>query len=133
MRNELRHHGILGMKWGIRRFQNKDGSLTSSGKKRYADDNSERKKSRNKKIAITAGITAGVTFSAVSAYLVAKNRKSKAMSVVAEMSAKRGAEIRQNAQRGMEFMNRAMSRQNSAMSGANSAFDAINRAATKFR
>lgn len=31
----LMHHGILGMKWGIRRFQNKDGSLTSAGRKRY--------------------------------------------------------------------------------------------------
>lgn len=31
----LAHHGILGQKWGIRRFQNKDGSLTSEGKKRY--------------------------------------------------------------------------------------------------
>ena len=29
------HHGILGMKWGIRRYQNKDGSLTAAGKKRY--------------------------------------------------------------------------------------------------
>jgi hypothetical protein len=36
--NELQHHGIPGMKWGIRRFQNKDGSLTSAGKKRRADD-----------------------------------------------------------------------------------------------
>ena len=31
------HHGIKGMHWGIRRFQNPDGSLTSSGKKRYSD------------------------------------------------------------------------------------------------
>lgn len=31
--NELRHHGIKGMKWGVRRYQNKDGSLTSKGKK----------------------------------------------------------------------------------------------------
>ena len=31
----LVHHGILGMKWGIRRWQNKDGSLTEEGKKRY--------------------------------------------------------------------------------------------------
>ena len=29
------HHGILGMKWGIRRYQNKDGSLTAAGKNRY--------------------------------------------------------------------------------------------------
>lgn len=33
--DELYHYGILGMKWGVRRYQNKDGSLTSSGKKRY--------------------------------------------------------------------------------------------------
>lgn len=31
----LAHHGILGMKWGIRRFRNYDGSLTNAGRKRY--------------------------------------------------------------------------------------------------
>ena len=31
----LMHHGILGMKWGIRHYQNKDGSLTLAGRKRY--------------------------------------------------------------------------------------------------
>jgi hypothetical protein len=38
---ELYHHGILGMHWGIRRFQNSDGSLTAEGRKRYGigDDN----------------------------------------------------------------------------------------------
>lgn len=30
---ELKHHGVLGMKWGVRRYQNKDGSLTSKGRK----------------------------------------------------------------------------------------------------
>lgn len=33
--NELYHHGILGMKWGVRRYQNSDGTLTEAGKKRY--------------------------------------------------------------------------------------------------
>ena len=33
---ELCHHGVMGMKWGIRRYQNADGSLTAAGEKRYA-------------------------------------------------------------------------------------------------
>lgn len=36
MANEIYHHGIVGMKWGHRRFQNSDGTLTADGKKRYA-------------------------------------------------------------------------------------------------
>ena len=35
MENELMHWGVKGMRWGIRRYQNKDGSLTQAGKKRY--------------------------------------------------------------------------------------------------
>lgn len=31
----LQHHGIKGMKWGVRRYQNSDGSLTDAGKSRY--------------------------------------------------------------------------------------------------
>ena len=36
---EIYHHGIKGQKWGVRRFQNKDGSLTLAGKERYYVDN----------------------------------------------------------------------------------------------
>ena len=39
--NELTHHGIKGMKWGVRRFQNKDGSLTPAGKRRYDEPNQQ--------------------------------------------------------------------------------------------
>lgn len=34
--SELYHHGVKGMKWGVRRYQNADGSLTAAGKKRAA-------------------------------------------------------------------------------------------------
>jgi len=43
MEEYLMHHGIKGQKWGVRRFQNEDGSLTGAGKKRYGFDSALRK------------------------------------------------------------------------------------------
>lgn len=44
--NELYHHGIKGQKWGIRRFQNDDGSLTMQGKRRYGAGKIQRELNR---------------------------------------------------------------------------------------
>lgn len=51
MSNELQHWGIKGQKWGVRRYQNADGSLTPAGKKRYRDEAAEieRQLNTNKK------------------------------------------------------------------------------------
>ena len=57
---ELYHHGILGQRWGVRRFQNADGTYTNAGKKRRQEDDAEKaneggKKHIGRKIAIGVG------------------------------------------------------------------------------
>lgn len=44
--SNLSHSGLKGMKWGVRRYQNADGSLTEAGKKRYARDAREKEFSK---------------------------------------------------------------------------------------
>lgn len=50
---ELQHHGIKGQKWGVRRYQNKDGSLTADGRKRYADSIADTKVYTKKGVEVT--------------------------------------------------------------------------------
>lgn len=42
MKSYLQHHGILGQKWGVRRYQNEDGSLTAAGRKRLVKNASDK-------------------------------------------------------------------------------------------
>ena len=52
---ELYHHGIKGQKWGVRRFQKKDGTLTAKGKERYRQDDSttDEQAEKNRKKGLT--------------------------------------------------------------------------------
>lgn len=104
---ELYHYGIKGMKWGVRRYQKKDGSLTSAGKKRYSEDTASKQKSTHRsrleakyrekgmsqreaeiaanrriKIEKVIAVTAGVTVTAAAAYVINKNIKERAEGVI---------------------------------------------------
>lgn len=54
--NELYHHGILNQKWGVRRYQNKDGSLTEEGKLRYSKSQDRKEKWMNARSKIRQGV-----------------------------------------------------------------------------
>jgi len=77
----LYHHGIKGQKWGVRRFQNKDGSLTSAGKKHAAEKADSKEKTglsdKQKKAVKIGAAAAGTALAAYGAYKYAQANPDK--------------------------------------------------------
>ena len=88
MSEEMYHHGILGQKWGIRRFQNSDGSLTAAGKKRYDKDSSHDRSNSTKSEKIeksskgTKNLKRAAAFGATIAVASLAEKKKKKLSQV---------------------------------------------------
>lgn len=104
--NELYHYGVKGMRWGVRRYQNKDGSLTSAGQ-RHRDQvegggrsrstgssGGSTRKSKLRKVGKALGITAAAAATAAASYYGGKKLGQKFL----------------NSQRGQDFLNRALNR-----------------------
>lgn len=80
MDSVLYHHGIKGQKWGVRRYQNTDGTWTDAGKKRYGNSDgsstgASSKTSSNTKKKVSIGVATGAAIVAgtvLTAYLVKK-------------------------------------------------------------
>ncbi len=128
MNEELYHHGILGQKWGIRRFQNSDGSLTSAGKRRY-DNDSHGKSGKDTKSEILEKSRAGT-----------KNLKRTvavgatiAVASLAIIGASRLSKVKSKADVGRQVVNSVMNTTNSNVgrSVANTTRAAVNTTANR--
>ena len=107
----LAHFGIKGMKWGVRRFQNKDGSYTAAGLRRRfggggggsrsggkaragSGTNAEARKAKIKKAAKIAAVAAGTGLAAYGAYRLAKSGKLKgASSSIKRLTGSRAGQV----------------------------------------
>lgn len=103
--DELYHHGIKGQRWGIRRFQNKDGSYTSAGKShRKTSDSSKNQNGTKKrglsdrqKTALKVGAVAvGVTLAAYGGYKANKWVNKQNLLVAATAGARAGERFRED-------------------------------------
>ena len=75
--DSLMHYGVKGMKWGVRRYQNSDGTLTADGKRRYGDDISLRKSKHVKKQIRTAEKSGALKLEKIDKKVQSKLNKTK--------------------------------------------------------
>lgn len=97
--DSLQHHGVKGQKWGFRRYQNEDGSLTAEGRARYggkthvseltdrelADLEYEQERENKKKLAIGIGVTVTATAAILGAAYLAKKHQDMANAKVSDV------------------------------------------------
>jgi len=120
MRNDeyLYHHGIKGQKWGVRRYQNPDGSYTAAGRKRYGiaqqkllDNNRTSRLATAAGKAVVAGISTAAATGALPATVMAMGVAAVTSEAVQLYNLKRAEKIvkQYENQRLSEIMNRPVS------------------------
>ena len=109
--DELYHHGIKGQKWGVRRYQNSDGSLTNAGKKRYGMPGAIAKK-------VAAGVAIAGT-AALATYALANPRTRQALlDKMKEISPKVKDFVTENGKKAVKSLGDSAKKAGKAMSDA---------------